>query len=39
MPTHKFHVGQIVSLISSRHLNVPEGAYIITKKMPEHDGE
>ncbi len=39
MPTHKFHVGQIVSLIPSRQLNVPGGAYIITKKMPEHDGE
>ena len=37
MPTHKFHIGQIVFLIPS--LSVPGGAYIVTKRMPERDGE
>jgi hypothetical protein len=39
MPTHKFKIGQTVYLRPSRDQNIPGGAYIITQKMPEHDGE
>jgi hypothetical protein len=35
MPTHKFQIG--VFLTAS--LNVPGGAYIVTRKLPERDGE
>jgi hypothetical protein len=38
MPTHRFQIGQTVFLESSER-NLPGGAYIITKKLPEHDGE
>jgi hypothetical protein len=38
MPTHKFQIGQTVFLTpSNRH--IPEGAYIVTKKLPDRDGE
>ena len=36
---HKFNVGQTVFLASSLNLNIPGGAYVVTKKLPEHDGE
>ena len=39
MPTHKFHVGQLVQLIPSISRNVPGGSFEIIKKLPEHDGE
>ena len=39
MPTHKFHVGQLVQLAPSISRNVPGGSYEITKKLPERDGE
>ena len=39
MPDHKFHIGQIVFLDPSLERNLPGGAFIITKKLPEHDGE
>ena len=39
MPTHKFQIGQTVFLNPSLALNVPGGAYIVTKKFPERDGE
>ncbi len=39
MPTHKFQIGQTVFLIPSFGLNIPGGAYIIIKKLPERDGE
>ncbi len=39
MPTHKFKIGQTVFLSPSFFLNVPGGAYIVTRKLPEHDGE
>jgi hypothetical protein len=39
MPTYKFKIGETVFLKSSRGLNLPGGAYIVTKKLPEHDGE
>ena len=39
MPTHKFKIGQLVSLRPSAARNVPGGQYVITKRLPEHDGE
>jgi hypothetical protein len=39
MPTHKFHVGQLVQLIPAISRNVPGGSFEITKKLPERDGE
>jgi hypothetical protein len=39
MPTHKFKVGETVFLDSSHVRNIPGGAYIITKQLPEHDGD
>ena len=39
MPTCKFKIGATVFLKPSRDLNVPGGAYIVIKKLPEHDGE
>ena len=36
---HKFHIGETVFLHSARHLNIPGGAYLVTKKLPERDGE
>jgi hypothetical protein len=36
---HKFDVGQPVYLAPSLELNIPGGAYIVTKQLPEHDGE
>ena len=39
MPTHKFHVGQLVQLARSISRNAPGGSYEIMKKLPEHDGE
>ena len=39
MPTYKFQIGQTVFLTPSIGLNVPGGAYIVTRKLPERDGE
>jgi hypothetical protein len=39
MPTHKFRIGQTVYMKPSFHRNVPGGAYIIVRRMPERDGE
>jgi hypothetical protein len=39
MPTHKFHVGQLVQLIPSISRNVPGGSYEIIKKLPENRGK
>jgi hypothetical protein len=39
MPTHKFQIGQSAFLTPSLSRNIPGGAYIITKKLPEHNGE
>ena len=38
---HKFNIGQTVFLerYLERPLGVPGGAYVITKRLPEHDGE
>ena len=37
MPNHKFKIGQTVYV--DRSLIVPGGAYLITKRLPERDGE
>ena len=39
MPTHKFKIGQTVFLSPSLGLNVVGGAYIVTRQLPERDGE
>ncbi len=39
MPRHKFQIGQTVFLSPSFSLNIPGGAYIVTRKLPERDGE
>lgn len=36
---YKFKVGQPVYFTPSLELNIPGGAYIVTKQLPEHDGE
>jgi hypothetical protein len=38
---HKFNIGQTVYLAVylERALGVSGGAYVITKRLPEHDGE
>ena len=37
MPTYKFKIGQTVFLSPS--LGIPGGAYVVTRKLPERDGE
>jgi hypothetical protein len=37
MATHKFQIGQTVFLTPS--LAIPGGAYVVTKRLPERDGE
>ena len=39
MPTYKFQIGQTVFLTPSLTLNIPGGAYIVTKTLPERSGE
>jgi hypothetical protein len=39
MPTHQFHVGQLVQLAPALSCNVPGGSYEIIKKLPESGGE
>ena len=39
MPDHKFKIGQTVFLVRSIATNLPGGAYVITKQLPERDGE
>lgn len=37
MPSHKFQVGEIVTLSPAISRNVPGGAYEVTKQLP-HNG-
>jgi hypothetical protein len=37
MASHKFKIGQTVYL--ERSLSMPGGAYVVTKKLPEREGE
>ena len=39
MSAHKFHVGQTVFIDASRLRNIPGGAHIVIKQLPERDGE
>ena len=39
MTIHKFRVGQTVFLSPSFGRNVPGGAYTVTKRLPERDGQ
>ena len=39
MPTYKFQIGQTVFLNPSHILNIPGGACIVTKKLPERNRE
>ena len=39
MPTHKFQIGQTVFLTPFPIQKISGGAYIVTKKLPERDGE
>jgi hypothetical protein len=39
MPTYKFKIGQTVFVEAVRNSNFPGGAYVVTRKMPERDGE
>jgi hypothetical protein len=36
---HKFNIGQKVFVTPSFNLNIPGGVYVVTKKLPERDGE
>jgi hypothetical protein len=39
MSDYKFNIGQTVFLVRSFALNAPGGAYVITKQLPERNGE
>jgi hypothetical protein len=39
MQTHKFQIGQTVFLTPFPIQKISGGAYIVTKKLPERDGE
>jgi hypothetical protein len=39
MPTYKFQIGQTVFLTPFSSQKIPGGAYVVTKKLPERDGE
>jgi len=39
MRSHKFHVGQTVTIRPALSRNVPGGVYEITKQLPENRGE
>jgi hypothetical protein len=39
MQTYKFQIGRTVFLAAARSQNVPGGAYIVTKRLPENNGE
>jgi hypothetical protein len=39
MPDYRFQIDQTVFLTPSPILNIPGGAYIVTKKLPERNGE
>jgi hypothetical protein len=36
---HKFKIGERLVPVRSVGLNVPDGAYVIVKRLPMHDGE
>lgn len=38
MKAYKFKIGQLVFVYTARNDDAPDGAYIITKRLPEHHG-
>jgi hypothetical protein len=38
VPTHKFHLGQLVEFNPPRGIYAPRGSYLVTAKLPERDG-
>jgi hypothetical protein len=38
VPTHKFHLGQLVEFNPPRGIYAPRGPYVVTAKLPERDG-
>jgi hypothetical protein len=39
MPAHKFQIGQTVFIVPSLFRGSPAATYIVTKKLPDRDGE
>jgi hypothetical protein len=39
MPTHKFQIGQTVFLTPFPSQKIPGGAYTVTRRLPERNGE
>jgi hypothetical protein len=39
MPSYKFQIGQTVFLERSPNRNIPGGACVVTKKLPENTAE
>ncbi len=39
MTIYKFKIGETVFLKPSRDQNLPRGAYVVIRKLPEHAGE
>jgi hypothetical protein len=39
MPTYKFQIGETVFLSPAHSRNISGGAYVVTKKLPENNGE
>jgi hypothetical protein len=39
MPSHKFHIDQIVQLRPAVSRNVPGGSYEVTRRLPDRGGE
>jgi hypothetical protein len=39
MSVYKFKIGQTVFIVPALNLNIPGGTYVITKKLPESNGE
>jgi hypothetical protein len=37
--THKFHVGETVTIRPAISRNVPGGIYVVTKRLPDNSGE
>jgi hypothetical protein len=37
--THKFHVGETVTIRPAISRNVPVGIYVVTKRLPDNSGE
>jgi len=39
MPAYKFQIGQTVFIVPSLFPDSPAATYVVTKKLPERDGE